>query len=179
MKVYTRDKPLPLPSRRSSLRPVEGLVDGVLAAPRIRERLLQEKIFASWPQVVGVGLVDKCRPVKIKGKTIYLEVRSSAWAHQLIYLQEEVIKRVNKLAGKLLIANLHCRTVGKWQARESGLETSSHNYDPAAMLSSDELEDWRRQTQAVFGDNEELAELFFDLRRQLTGRQRWLEKKGR
>ena len=129
------------------------IVGGVLDTRRLKMRLLHEDIFRQWQKIVGKGLVDKCQPRRIKGHTLHLDVISSSWAHQLIYLQEEIISRVNKLSGTLLIASIHCRAVKK---RE--LEIVNYELKPAIpvlpgnLVSEAETKKWQREIAAQVKD---------------------------
>jgi len=143
---------------------VAEIVGGVLATRRLKMRLLHEDIFRQWQKIVGKGLVDKCQPRRIKGHTLHLDVISSSWAHQLIYLQEEIISRVNKLAGTLLIASIHCRAVKK---RE--LKIVDYAVKPAApvlpgnLVSEAETRKWQSEIAAQVKDPE-LCALLIQMR---------------
>jgi len=132
---------------------VAEIVGGVLDARPLKMRLMHEDVFRQWRKIVGKGLVDKCQPRRIKGHTLYIDVVSSSWAHQLIYLQEEIISRVNKLVGTLLIASIHCRAVKK---RE--LKIFNGDPGPANQVFSDDLvsetetEKWRNEIAAEVKD---------------------------
>ncbi len=131
------------------------IVGGVLDSRRLKMRLLHEDIFRQWQKIVGKGLVDKCRPRRIKGHTLYLDVSSSSWAHQLIYLQEEIISRVNRLAGTLLIASIHCRAVKKSELQQVNSDTELRTQAlPADLVSETETKKWQREIAAQVKDPE-------------------------
>ena len=133
---------------------VADIVGGVLDTRRLKMRLLHEDIFRQWRKIVGKGLVDKCQPRRIKGHTLYLDVVSSSWAHQLIYMQEEIIHRVNKLAGTLLIASIHCRAVKKRELKIVAAATESAVVLPEDLVSASETEKWQREIAARVKDSE-------------------------
>ncbi len=133
---------------------VAEIVGEVLAARRLKMRLLHEDVFRQWQKIVGKGLVDKCQPRRIKGHTLYLDVVSSSWAHQLIYMQEEIIHRVNKLAGTLLIASIHCRAVKKRELKVAAAANKSATALPADLVSAAEAEKWQREIAARVKDAE-------------------------
>ncbi|MBN2706075.1 MAG: DUF721 domain-containing protein [Deltaproteobacteria bacterium] len=172
MQSFYRNSRAPGRRRRSQPLPVGTLVEGVLSSPKLKERLLHEDVFRQWRKVVGGGLVDKCQPVRIKHHTLYIEVKSSAWAHQLIYMQEEIIKRVNELVGKLLIATIHCRAVRAKDPFSTGA-TPTLREKPylEALVSEVEQEAWRRETETRVKDPE-LVEVLCRMRRHAVFRQR-------
>jgi len=132
---------------------VAEIIGGVLDVRPLKMRLLHEDIFRQWQKIVGKGLVDKCQPRRIKGHTLHLDVVSSSWAHQLIYLQEEIISRVNKLAGTLLIASIHCRAVKKRELKivngDGGFAAQIFSVD---LVSEAETEKWQNEIAAEVKD---------------------------
>ncbi len=162
--------------RKQKVVGVGEVVGRVLDIPRLRERLLHEEIFRQWRKVVGSGLIDKCQPTRIKRHTLYIDVKSSSWAHQLIYLQEEIIKRVNELAGGTLIASIHCRAVKVGRLKTlSGPFAKSEKLLSGALVSEAEELQWRKQTEASVKDPD-LVEIICRMRCHCEARQRWLEK---
>ncbi len=132
---------------------VADIVGGVLDTRPLKMRLLHEDIFRQWRKIVGKGLIDKCQPRRIKGYTLHLDVVSSSWAHQLIYLQEEIISRVNKLAGTLLIASIHCRAVKKRELKVVVSDTESATQIlPSNLVSEAETKKWQREIVAKVKD---------------------------
>jgi hypothetical protein len=172
----------PLPATRERCRPVSvgSLVEKVLSHPRLQRRFLQEKVFRDWEKVVGEGLLNKCRPLRIKGETLQLEVKSSAWAHQLIYEQEEIVSRVNALAGEMLVTGIHCRIArgGRLPPPQSKAErVSAAPIDYAALVGEQERERWRREIAGRIKDPE-LAEILLRLRCRSLGRYRARKRKA-
>jgi hypothetical protein len=132
---------------------VADIVGGVLDTRPLKMRLLHEDVFRQWQKIVGKGLVDKCQPRRIKGHTLHLDVVSSSWAHQLIYLQEEIISRVNKLAGTLLIASIHCRAVKKRELKIVDLaDKSAISVLNDKLVSPAETKKWQSEIAAKVND---------------------------
>ncbi|NPA25709.1 MAG: DUF721 domain-containing protein [Deltaproteobacteria bacterium] len=156
---------------------VGELLEKVLDNPKVRERLLHDRVFSQWRRIVGPGLLDKCRPVRIKRHILYIEVKNSSWAHQLIYMQEEIINRVNRLVGVVLITGIHCRAVkgGKLASLSERGEKNRGRPDFSSLVSEAEEEEWRSQICARVSDRD-LAELLLRMRCSCEGRRRFLEK---
>ncbi len=162
--------------RKQKVVAVGDVVGRVLDAPRLRERLLHEEIFRQWRKVVGGGLIDKCQPTKIKRHTLYIDVKSSSWAHQLIYLQEEIINRVNNLAGVTLIAAIHCRAVKAGQLKTvSGSAEKGEKLLSGSLVSEAEELVWRKETETSVKDPE-LLEIICRMRCHCEARRRLAEK---
>ena len=158
--------------RKQKVVAVGDLVGGLLDTPQLRERLLHENIFRQWRKIVGGGLLDKCQPTRIKRNILYIDVKSSSWAHQLIYLQEEIISRVNNFAGMTLISSIHCRAVkvGQLKTVSDGVGNGGKLL-AGSLVSEAEETAWRKQTEILIKDPE-LVETLCRMRLHCETRQR-------
>ena len=150
------------------------VVGGLLDTPQLRERLLHENIFRQWRKIVGGGLLDKCQPTKIKRNILYIDVKSSSWAHQLIYLQEEIISRVNKLAEMTLISAIHCRAVKVGQLKTVSGQVARDEVSSGSLVSEAEEIGWRKETEKLIKDPE-LVDTLCRMRCHCVARQRFVE----
>ncbi len=164
--------PVPRPGRPVAR--AGELLDRVLDHPRIRERLLHERVFRRWPEIVGEGMLDKCRPLRIKRYTLYLEVKNSSWAHQFIYLQEQIITRINRLAGVVLVTAIHCRVArGGRLGKTPGGRRETKSKGCRELFAVDEVAAWERPIRERVKDPE-LAALLCRMRRHCEARKRFL-----
>ncbi len=162
--------------RKQAVVAVGEVVGSILDTPKLRQRLLHEDIFRQWRKIVGGGLMDKCQPLRIKRNILYINVKNSSWAHQLIYMQEEIISRVNKLAGATLIAAIHCRAVkAKLLKPVGGPVGKSEKLQSGSLVSEAEELAWRKQTETLVKDPE-LVEIICRMRCHSEVRQRLVEK---
>ena len=162
--------------RKQKVVAVGEIVGGLLDTPQLRERLLHENIFRKWRKIVGGGLLDKCQPNRIKRNILYIDVKSSSWAHQLIYLQEEIISRVNDFAGMTLISAIHCRAVkvGRLQS-VSGSAVGGETLMAGALVSEAEELAWHKQTETLVKDPD-LVDILCRMRVRCETRQRLAAK---
>ena len=155
---------------------VSDVVGPILNTPKLRLRLMHENIFRQWRKIVGGGLLDKCQPTRIKRGILYIDVKSSSWAHQLIYMQEEIITRVNELVGALLISSIHCRAVKVGKLKKAGRPAEkAEKLESGALVSETEELDWRQETETRVSDPE-LVEIICQMRVHSAIRQRMMEK---
>ena len=155
---------------------VGAVVGPILKAPQLRLRLLHEDIFRQWRKVVGAGLLDKCQPTRIKRNILYIDVKSSSWAHQLIYMQEEIITRVNELSGALLIGAIHCRAVKAGKLKKAnGSTEKGEELESGALVSEAEELNWRKEAEARVNDPE-LVEILCQMRVHSEVKQRLMER---
>ncbi|MEA3332926.1 MAG: DUF721 domain-containing protein [Pseudomonadota bacterium] len=163
--------------RKNQLVVMVGEVVGpILNTPKLRLRLMHEKIFRQWRKIVGGGLLDKCQPTRIKRGILYIDVKNSSWAHQLIYMQEEIITRVNELAGAILISSVHCRAVKAGKLKKVAVTTKKDGVlQSGALVSAVEEQNWRQETETRVSDPE-LVEIICQMRVHSAIRQRMMEK---
>jgi len=162
--------------RKQPVVTVGEVIGPILNAPKLRLRLMHENIFRQWRKIVGGGLLDKCQPTRIKRGILYIDVKSSSWAHQLIYLQEEIITRVNELAGAILISSIHCRAVKvKKLKKAGGAAEKTEKLLSGALVSEAEELDWRKEAETRVNDPE-LVKIICQMRVHSKIRQRMKEK---
>ena len=70
------------------------------------KQLEQAKIWEHWPDIAGASLRTHGRPQSVKDKTLIIEVDSAVWMNKYAYFKWEILKRVNRLAGKELISDV-------------------------------------------------------------------------
>ena len=70
------------------------------------------KIFAGWEGLVGELLATHIRPVGLRDGVLTVEVTEPAWASQLKFLGDDLVRRVNEQVGAGTVAELAVRVVG-------------------------------------------------------------------
>ena len=86
--------------------PIGRIIDSVLK--EIRRPADQEalRIWDLWDDAVGDVIAANARPAAFKGKVLLVNVSSSPWLHQLGFLKNELIAKVNQAAGQVLIEEI-------------------------------------------------------------------------
>ena len=64
------------------------------------------QVFQVWDKVVGDVIAQNARPAAFKGKILLVHVSSSTWIHQLQFLKEEMMAKLNKDLGKSVIGEI-------------------------------------------------------------------------
>lgn len=70
------------------------------------------KVFAGWDALVGELLASHIRPIGLRDGVLSVEVTEPAWATQLKYLGDDLIRRVNEQVGEGTVSELAVRVVG-------------------------------------------------------------------
>lgn len=70
------------------------------------KQLEQAQIWEHWPEIAGASLHIHGRPQSVRDKTLTIEVDSTVWMNKYAYFKWEILKRINRLAGKELISDV-------------------------------------------------------------------------
>lgn len=91
----------------------------ILYCKPCRERINREVIAdlrGAWPELVGAQVARACEPVQIDGRRLVVRVVSSAWSHQLAFLEPEIVCAIGARTKLPLIGGLRFRVAAgvKW-----------------------------------------------------------------
>jgi len=64
------------------------------------------RVWHVWDSIVGDVISKNAKPAAFKGRILLVHVTSSTWVHQLQFLKEEMIAKLNEALGKSLIDDL-------------------------------------------------------------------------
>lgn len=53
------------------------------------------KLKTAWPEIVGATNAQHCGPVKLDRRVLYVEVDSSSWSSQFVFLKQNFIQKIN------------------------------------------------------------------------------------
>ena len=86
------------------------------------ERLLQtlkapnpdvlSTVFLHWSEVVGADVAAHSKPSFIEGDTLVVLTEDTLWASQLIWLERELVAKIQKVSKSDRIQNLQVKTQG-------------------------------------------------------------------
>ena len=66
-------------------------------------------VFSRWPEVVGQDLAAHSKPSFIEGDTLVVNSTDSTWASQLIWLETELLGRIQEISGSNLVQSIKVR----------------------------------------------------------------------
>ena len=75
---------------------VGDLLGGFLEKKGLREALERAGVTEEWEERVGEAIGEVTRARGVQEKTLFVEVRSSAWLMELNLMKEEILARVNE-----------------------------------------------------------------------------------
>jgi len=95
--------------RRASqkkLEPLGQVLQKILKKRRVPVDMEEKRLLSLWNRAVGPQIAAQTRPRYIKGKTLFVDVTTSVWMHQLHFLKADIIRQCNSLAQKAAIRNI-------------------------------------------------------------------------
>jgi hypothetical protein len=78
----------------------------VLKKRNIPHTSTDRRLLDLWKEAVGPQIAARTLPETVKRGALYVRVSSPVWLHQLQFLKEEIIGKVNELSGKEEIRSL-------------------------------------------------------------------------
>lgn len=109
--------------RASGMRRAGALVESTLADLRLEKPVLEQKIIASWPGVVGPQIAAATTPERIRESTLFVACKSSMWANELSLHKTEILKGLNAAAGKNVLADIRFSGRGFRKTEENCKQT--------------------------------------------------------
>ena len=82
------------------------IIDDVLKTYRRESDGELIRVWHVWDRIVGDVISKNAKPAAFKGRILLVYVTSSTWVHQLQFLKEEMIGKLNEGLGKSLIDDL-------------------------------------------------------------------------
>ena len=85
---------------------IGSIIDDVLKTHRREPDGEMIQVWHVWDSIVGDVISKNAKPAAFKGRILLVHVTSSTWVHQLQFLKEEMIAKLNEALGKSLIDDL-------------------------------------------------------------------------
>ncbi|MEJ2729966.1 MAG: DUF721 domain-containing protein [Deltaproteobacteria bacterium] len=92
--------------KRSDFVHIRSILDDVLKPYQAGPDFELKEVWRLWDEAVGKTIAENARPAAFKGKLLIVHVSSSAWIHQLQFLKNDLIAKLNMALGKPLIKEI-------------------------------------------------------------------------
>ena len=91
---------------RAALKTVQDK-DGLSGPMKIHEaRLL-------WPRVVGPNIAAATTAEEVRSGVLFVRARSSAWANELAFYKDDIVRGINERLGERLLTDIHIKAGGR------------------------------------------------------------------
>ena len=85
---------------------LRGILSGVLSDLGLTEKLRECRALLAWEKAAGTALAARARPLRIRRGKLELAVPSAVWRAQLSFAKDDLVRRVNELAGETVIREI-------------------------------------------------------------------------
>ncbi len=79
---------------------------GLISDLGLDTRINEERLKLLWPEIVGTKLSKVSNVVKVNRGRLLVNVRSSSWRNEMIFLKKDIIERINRFFKKDLIRDI-------------------------------------------------------------------------
>ena len=98
---------------------VGQILTKLLKKTGLGKQLQQAKIWQHWPEIAGPDLHTRGRPRSVKDNTLIIEVDSTVWMNKYAYFKWEIMKRINRLAGRELVSDVFFVLAGEDESTQT------------------------------------------------------------
>lgn len=85
---------------------IGDVIEKVLSGCRYERDDQLSNIWDAWAKAVGPDISKNAKPAAIRGATLVVNVSGSSWLHQLRFLKEDMIGKINQSIGKDAVREL-------------------------------------------------------------------------
>jgi predicted nucleic acid-binding Zn ribbon protein len=82
------------------------ILDQLKRTTELGEQLEKARIWDRWNDLAGPHLSAHGKPRGIRDNVLYVEADSPVWMHRFALRKWDVLKRINRMAGKELVSDL-------------------------------------------------------------------------
>lgn len=91
---------------RDNTRTIGDAIRELIEAYKLDDKLMQTKIIAAWPKIVGSYIAKNTEKIYINENTLLVEIHSSIIKNELRLVQDSLISKLNAIAGKEYIKKI-------------------------------------------------------------------------
>lgn len=96
----------PMSSRSTPPTPLAQVLESMLENKGLSPKLAQYAMFEDWEKVVGKGLAEKTRPVRMQGNQMVIEVEHSTWIPELQFMKPKLLEKIREVFPQTAISDL-------------------------------------------------------------------------
>ena len=85
---------------------IQVILDKLLRNYNLEIPVKRQILFDNWEKIVGKNLAEKCTPVKIENRILFLKAKTSVWRNELKLRQQDLLNIIYKNTGNKLIMEI-------------------------------------------------------------------------
>lgn len=67
------------------------------------------KLFDHWESIVGTRMSSRSCPALVKRHVLFVDLRDHQWAHDMRYMQKNILANIERLLGKGQVLSIRCQ----------------------------------------------------------------------
>lgn len=138
-------------------------------------RLEESALGKLWPKAVGSQIAAQTQVECLRAGTLFIKTTSSVWVQQLHFMKEDIRTKLNDLAGKAAVKEIHF-SVGY---RPAPARTGNHAGDSKKMILKERDKKMIADCTAAIADPELATIMKRVMKTEISRRRLWEEKQGR
>ena len=91
---------------QSRLQSIGEILFSSFKGKSIAAKIEENSLIKLWPKAVGQQIVLQTQPDCLKNGTLFVKTTSSVWVQQLHFMKEEILQKLNELAGKIAVKDI-------------------------------------------------------------------------
>ena len=113
--------------RRNEVSPAREVIGDLLQGYHIAGEIRRHRVVVEWPALVGARIAARTRPSPVQEDgVLWVRVSNSSWMHQLSFLRNDLLARINKQLGDPpLVTDLRLHIGRRPQREGEGLPPSA------------------------------------------------------
>lgn len=89
--------------RRTQTRPIKDIIEEVLKASGIDQKLKERELIRQWDEVVGITIARSTESIYISDRKLIVKIRSSVIRNELTMIRDGLKMELNRRSGQSVI----------------------------------------------------------------------------
>lgn len=82
---------------------ISSVISNLSKSLGFEQKMVESSLQKRWGEIMGEKIANHTIPGQIRYKKLYIEVDNPVWMHQLLFLKDEILNRVNRSIGREII----------------------------------------------------------------------------
>jgi len=82
---------------------ISSVINSLSMSLGFEQKMVESSIQQRWEEIMGEKIANHTIPGQIRYKKLYIHVDNPVWMHQLLFLKDEILNRVNCTIGREII----------------------------------------------------------------------------
>jgi len=93
-------------NNKTRLQSIGEILYSTLKRRGMAAKIEENAVLKLWPKAVGRKIAIQTQPEGLRGGTLFVKTTSSIWVQQLHFMKEDILQKLNELAGKETIKEI-------------------------------------------------------------------------